>query len=73
VAYGSSQTRGQIGAAAASLHHSHNNAGSELVVDLHHSSQQHQIPDPISAARDQTHIFMDTSGFISTEPQGEFQ
>ena len=28
-AYGSSQARGQIGAAAASLHHSHINAGSE--------------------------------------------
>ena len=27
-AYGSSQARGQIGAAAASLHHSHNNTGS---------------------------------------------
>ena len=30
VAYGCSQVRGQIGAAAASLHHSHSNAGSEL-------------------------------------------
>ena len=28
-AYGSSQSRGQIGAAAASLHHSHSNVGSE--------------------------------------------
>ena len=27
--YGSSQARSQIGAAAASLYHSHNNAGSE--------------------------------------------
>ena len=30
VAYGSSQARGGIGAAAASLRHSHSNAGSEL-------------------------------------------
>ena len=30
MAYGSSQTRGQIGAAAAGLHHSHSNAGPEL-------------------------------------------
>ena len=30
VAYGRSQARSQIGAAAASLHHSHNNMGSEL-------------------------------------------
>ena len=29
-AYGSSQTRSPIGAAAAALHHSHSNAGSEL-------------------------------------------
>ena len=29
VAYGSFQTRGRIGAAAANLHHSHNNTGSE--------------------------------------------
>ena len=29
MAYGSSQARGRTGAAAASLHHSHSNAGSE--------------------------------------------
>ena len=29
MAYGDAQARGLIGAAAASLHHSHNNAGSE--------------------------------------------
>ena len=31
------------------------------VCDLHHSSQQHQIPDPLSEARDQTHSLMDTN------------
>ena len=31
------------------------------VWDLHHSSQQHQILNPLSRARDQTHILMDTS------------
>ena len=30
VAYGSCQARGRIGAAAAGLHHSHNNVGSKL-------------------------------------------
>ena len=30
LAYGGSQARGQVGAAAAGLHHSHSNAGSEL-------------------------------------------
>ena len=30
------------------------------ICDLHHSSQQHQIPDPLSEARDRTHILRDT-------------
>ena len=53
VAYGSSQARGGIGAAAAGLPHSHSN--------LHHSSQQGRIPDPLSKAGDRTRILMDTS------------
>ena len=32
------------------------------ICDLHHSSQHHWIPDPLSKARDQTHTLMDTSG-----------
>ena len=28
---------------------------------LHHSSRQGRIPDPLSKARDRTHILMDTS------------
>ena len=32
-----------------------------LVCDLHHSSRQHQIPDPLSLARDQTCVLMDPS------------
>ena len=31
------------------------------ICNLHHSSQQCQIPDPLSEARDWTHILMDTS------------
>ena len=31
------------------------------ICDPHHSSQQHQIPDPLSEARDQTCILIDTS------------
>ena len=31
------------------------------VCDLHHSSQQGQIPNPQGEARDGTHILMDTS------------
>ena len=30
--------------------------------NLHHSSQQHLIPNPLSRARDRTHVLMDTSG-----------
>ena len=31
------------------------------VCNLHHSSQQRRIHNPLSKARDRTHIFMDTS------------
>ena len=31
------------------------------ICDLHHSSQQHQILNPLSEARDQAHILMDAS------------
>ena len=34
------------------------------VCDLHHSSQQCWIPDPLSEARDRTHILMDTSRIL---------
>ena len=42
-------------AATATLDPSH-------VCNLHHSSQQCRISDPLSEARDQTHILIDTSG-----------
>ena len=63
VAYGSSQARGLNGATPASLHHSHSSAGSKLCLrpNLHRSSQQHQILNPLSNGPDQTHILMDTS------------
>ena len=54
VAYGGSQARGLIGAVAAGLHHSHSSAGSEHVFDLHHSSWQSQILNPLSKAWDRT-------------------
>jgi len=34
---------------------------SSHISDLHHSSQQHQILDPLSKARNQTRILMGTS------------
>ena len=43
-AYGGSQARGQIGAIAASLHHSHSNAESKA--RLRPTSQPMTMPDP---------------------------
>ena len=50
MAYGSSQARGQIGAAATALCHSHSHARSEQ-----------WMPDPPSEAWDGTYILMDTN------------
>ena len=57
-AYGSSRARGQIGAAG--LCHSHSNAGSELHLQPMLQLWQHRIFNPMSEARDQTLILMDT-------------
>ena len=54
VAYEGYQARGQIGATAAGLCHSHSNAGSKPFCNLHHSSLQWQILNPLSEARDQS-------------------
>ena len=55
-AYGSSQARGQIGATAAGLHHSHGNMGSEP--RLQPTPQLSAMLDPWSEARDRTRILM---------------
>ena len=78
-AHVSSQARGRFGATAASLHCSHCNAGSKLgICNLHHSSQKHQIPDPLSNTRSLTHwagIEPMSSwilvGFVTSEPRKE--
>ena len=57
-AFGGSQARGLIGAVVAGLGQSHSNVGSSYICDLHHSSQQHQILNPLSEARDQTYNLM---------------
>ena len=61
VAYGGSQARGQIGAMAASLRHRRSNTGSKL--PLWPTPQLTAVldPGPLSEARDQTRILMDTS------------
>ena len=61
-AYGSSQARGGIGAAAAGLATATATTWDlGLICNLHHSSWQHWIPNPQSEARDPTHVLMDTS------------
>ena len=57
-AYGGSQDRGLIRAIAAGLRHSHSHAGSSHVFDLHHSSRQRQILDPLSKTGDWTRNLM---------------
>lgn len=56
--YGGSQARGQIGATAAGLRHSHSNARSKPRLRPTPSSWQHQILNPLNKARDQTHNLM---------------
>ena len=59
----SSQARGQI-RATARWDPSH-------IYNLHHNSRQCQIPDPLSQARNETCILLDTVRFDSAAPQGE--
>ena len=63
-AYGSSQARDWIRAAAAGLHHSTMMQDLSHICDLHHNSQQCQILNPLSKARDQTCILKDTSWIL---------
>jgi len=60
-AYGSTQARGQIWAAAASLRHSHSNARSELHLLPIPQLRAMQILNPLSEAREQTRLLMDIS------------
>ena len=52
VVYGSSQARGQIRATDASLDHGHSNVGSNPQGNLHHTSGQCQILNPLREAMD---------------------
>ena len=60
-AYGNSQARGPVRAAAASLCHSHSNSRSEPCLRPTPQRTQRWILNPLSGARDQTCILMDTS------------
>ena len=58
--YGSSQARGNQ-AVAAGLHHSTATWDLSCICNLHHSSEQLQILNPMRKARDWTWVLMDTS------------
>ena len=69
VAYGGSQARGRFGAAAAGLHHSHSNTGSEPC--LRPTPQLMAMPDPQYTEQGQgpslsPHGYH--SGLLTTEP-----
>ena len=65
-AHGSSQARGQIRATAASLRHSHSNTRSKLWLWPTPQLMAMPILNPLSKARDQTHILMDSTRFITS-------
>ena len=72
VARGSSQAKGQIGAEAASLRHSHSNLGSEL--RLRPTPQLMATPDLLPTERGpglNPHPRRSQSGLLTTEPQRE--
>ena len=64
-AYGSSQVRDSVGAAAGAYTTATAMQDPSHVYDLHHSSQQCWILNTLNKARDQTHILMDTSWVCS--------
>ena len=72
VAYGSSQPRGLIGAAAEVFTIARATPDPSCICDICHGLRQHQILNPESKARDQTLILMDSILVsLPTEPQWE--
>ena len=61
MAYGGSKARGEIRAAAAGLTTVTAMPDLSCVCDLHHSTWQGRILNPLSEARDRTRVLMDTS------------
>jgi len=72
VAYGGSQARGPMRAVAAGLHHSTAMPDLSQVCDLHRSSRQRRILNPLSEARDQIRNLMVPIGiyFLSATTGG---
>ena len=61
VAYGSSQARGRIRAAAGAYTTATATPDPRYICDLRYSLQQCWILNPLSEARDQTQVLMDAS------------
>ena len=61
MAYGGSQAKGQIGAKLPAYSTATATPDPVDSCDLHHSSRQRPILNPLSWARDGTHIFTDTA------------
>ena len=59
-AYGGSQARGRIGSVVVDYTRTTVKRDPSCICDLHHSSWQCQLPDPLSKARDGTRILMHT-------------
>ena len=72
MAYGSTQAKGQIGAAAAGLCHSHTIPDLSHMFDLH-SSRQCQILNPLSKARIKPESSWILVGFITAKPHWELR
>ena len=71
VAYVSSQARGQRGAAAASLHHSHSNMGCERAVSVTDTTAHSNVRSRIHWVRIKPTSSWFLVGFITAEPQRE--
>ena len=66
VAYGGSQARVPVRAVTTDLCRATATWDLNRICNLHHSSEQHQILDPLSKARYQTHVLMDSSHYLAT-------
>ena len=73
MAYGGPQPRDLIRAVAASQCHNHSNAGSEPLCDLHHSSQQHRILNPLRRPGIKPAASWFLVGFVSAAPRQELR
>ena len=76
MAYAGSQARGGIGTQLPAYTRATAARDLSRVCDLHHRSWQRRILNPLSKARDRTHILMDASslvGSLTIEPRRELQ